>query len=80
VRHPKESAKSGATHFNPYFLALRQSLNDLTKNLADPSKPHARRRASQNHNFQPQRSHLNRSSGFSFEAVFPQRGHFIVHI
>jgi hypothetical protein len=33
-----------------------------------------------NHNFQPQRSHLNRSSGFSLEAVFPQRGHFIVHI
>jgi hypothetical protein len=33
-----------------------------------------------NHNFQPQRSHLNRSSGFSLEAVLPQRGHFIVHI
>jgi hypothetical protein len=33
-----------------------------------------------NHNFQPQRSHLNRSSGFSLQAVLPQRGHFIVHI
>ena len=33
-----------------------------------------------NHNFQPQRSHLNCSSGFSLEAVLPQRGHFIVHI
>ena len=33
-----------------------------------------------NHNFQPQRSHLNCSSGLSLEAVLPQRGHFIVHI
>jgi hypothetical protein len=33
-----------------------------------------------NHNFQPQRSHLNCSSGFSLEAVLPQRGHFMVHI
>jgi hypothetical protein len=41
-----------------------------------------RRRACRdvNHNFQPQRSHLNCSSGFSLEAVLPQRGHFIVHI
>ena len=41
-----------------------------------------RRRACRNvnHNFQPQRSHLNRSSGFSLQAVLPQRGHFIVHI
>ena len=33
-----------------------------------------------NHNFQPQRSHLNRSSGLVFAAVLPQRGHFIVQI
>lgn len=33
-----------------------------------------------NHNFQPQRSHLKCSSGFSLEAALPQRGHFIVHI
>jgi hypothetical protein len=33
-----------------------------------------------NHNFQPQRSHLKCSSGFSLDAVLPQRGHFIVHI
>ena len=33
-----------------------------------------------NDNFQPQRSHLNCSSGFSLEAVLLQRGHFIVHI
>ena len=46
------------------------------------AKPYTRRRARRdvNHNFQPQRSHLNRSSGFSLEAVLPQRGHFIVHI
>jgi len=48
----------------------------------DPSKPYRRRRTRHdvNHNFQPQRSHLNRSSGFSLAAVLPQRGHFIVHI
>ena len=33
-----------------------------------------------NHNFQPQRSHLNRSSGLVLAAVLPQRGHFIVQI
>jgi hypothetical protein len=33
-----------------------------------------------NHNFQPQRSHLNGSSGFALDAVLPQCGHFIVQI
>jgi hypothetical protein len=33
-----------------------------------------------NHNFQPQRSHLNRSSGFALDAELPQRGHLIVQI
>jgi hypothetical protein len=33
-----------------------------------------------NHNFQPQRSHLNRSSGFALDAGLPQRGHLIVQI
>jgi hypothetical protein len=32
------------------------------------------------HNFQPQPSHLNRSSGLALDAVLPQRGHFIVQI
>lgn len=31
-----------------------------------------------NYNFQPQLSHLNRSSGFGFVAVLPQCGHFMV--
>ena len=79
-----ESAKSDAYAFSilTLLLALPQSLNGLNKNLADSSKPYTRRRACRNlnHNFQPQRSHLNRSSGFSLEAVLPQRGHFIVHI
>jgi hypothetical protein len=32
------------------------------------------------HNFQPHFSHLNCSSGLLFVAVFPHRGHFIVHM
>jgi hypothetical protein len=43
------------------------------------SKPHGDT-AGMSHNFQPQRSHLNCSSGFALAAVLPQCGHFIVHM
>jgi hypothetical protein len=78
-----ELAKSGVYAFQSFLYSwLTPVAQRFKQEPGGPLKPYTRRRARRdvNHNFQPQRSHLNRSSGFSLEAVLPQRGHFIVHI
>jgi hypothetical protein len=63
------------------FTALPSTKNGrhwLT--VCSPALESRESRPTMNHNFQPQPSHLNFSSGFVLDAVPPQCGHFIVQI